>query len=71
MSELLWMDEDELREVCRLLANRVYQTEQRMLMMAIGIEEAVEYGYRVGYEDGITGQSYSITARDEASLVLH
>ena len=71
MTELLWMDEDELREVCRLLANRVYQTEQRMLMMAIGIEEAVEYGYKVGYEDGITGQSYSVTARDEASLVLH
>ena len=71
MSELLWMSEDELREVCRLLANRVYQTEQRMLMMAIGIEEAVEYGYKVGYEDGITGQSYSATARDEASLVLH
>ena len=71
MSELLWLNEDELREACRLLANRLYQTEQRMLMMAIGIEEAVEYGYRVGYEDGITGQSYSITARDEASLVLH
>ena len=71
MSELLWMDEDELREVCRLLANRVCQTEQRMLMMAIRIEEAVKHGYRVGYEDGITGQSYSITARDEASLVLH
>jgi len=71
MSELLWMDEDELREVCRLLANRVYQTEQRMLMMAIGIEEAVEYGYRVGYEDGSTGQSYSIEARNEESLVLH
>jgi hypothetical protein len=42
-----------------------------MLMMAMGIEEAVEYGYKVGYEDGITGQSYSVTARDEASLVLH
>jgi hypothetical protein len=71
MSDLLWMDEDELRAVCRLLANRVYQSEQRMLMMAIGIEEAVEYGYKVGYEDGITGQSYSATDRDEASLVLH
>jgi hypothetical protein len=71
MSELLWMNEDELRDVCRLLANRVYQTEQQMLMMAMGIEEAVEYGYKVGYEDGITGQSYSVTARDEASLVLH
>jgi hypothetical protein len=65
------MDEDELREACRLLANRVYQTEQRMVMMAMGIQEAVEYGYRVGYEDGITGQSYSATDRDAASLVLH
>jgi hypothetical protein len=65
------MDEDELREVCHLLANRLYQAEQRMLMMSVGIEKAVEYGYKVGYEDGITGQSYSITARDEASLVLH
>jgi hypothetical protein len=71
VSELLWMNEDELREACRLLANRVYQTEQRMVMMAMGIQEAVEYGYRVGYEDGITGQSYSATDRDEASLVLH
>lgn len=71
MSELLWMNEDELREVCRLLANRVYQAEQQMLMMAMGIQEAVEYGYKVGYEDGVTGQSYSATARDEASLVLH
>jgi len=71
MSELLWMDEDELREACRLLANRLYQTESRMLMMAMGIQEAVEYGYKVGYEDGITGQSYSVSARDEANLVLH
>jgi len=71
MSELLWLTEEELRDVCRILATRLCQTEQRMLMMAIGIEEAVEHGYRVGYEDGITGQSCSITARDEASLVLH
>jgi hypothetical protein len=71
VSELLWMNEDELREACRLLANRLYQSEQRMVMMAMGIQEAVEYGYKVGYEDGITGQSYSVSARDEASLVLH
>ena len=71
MSELLWMDEDELREVCRLLANRLCQTQSKMLMMAIEVERAVEYGYRVGYEDGSTGQSYSIEGRDEESLVLH
>jgi hypothetical protein len=42
-----------------------------MLMMAMGIQEAVEYGYKVGYEDGSTGQSYSIEGRNEESLVLH
>jgi len=71
MSELLWLDEDELRDVCRILATRLCQTENRMLMMAVEIERAVEHGYRVGYEDGITGQSYSIEARNEESLVLH
>jgi hypothetical protein len=71
MSELLWLTEDELREVCRTLVNRLCQTEGMMLMMAMEIERAVEHGYRVGYEDGSTGQSYSITARDEESLVLH
>ena len=71
MSELLWLNEDELRDVCRLLANRLCQTQSKMLMMAIEIERAVEYGYRVGYEDGSTGQSYSIEGRDEESLVLH
>ena len=71
MTELLWLDEDELRDACRILAARLCQTEKRMVMMAIEIEKAVEYGYRVGYEDGSTGQSYSISARDEESLVLH
>ena len=71
MSELLWLNEDELRDVCRILATRLYRTEGMMLMMAMEIERAVEHGYRVGYEDGSTGQSYSITARDEESLVLH
>jgi hypothetical protein len=42
-----------------------------MVMMAISVEKAVEYGYRVGYEDGVTGESYSVSARDVQSLVLH
>ena len=71
MSDLLWLDEDELRDVCRILATRLCQTEARMVMMAIEIERAVEHGYRVGYEDGSTGQSYSYAGGDEESLVLH
>ena len=71
MSELLWLDEDELRDVCRILATRLCQTEARMLMMAIEMEKAVAYGYRVGYEDGVTGESYSFSQGDLESLVLH
>ena len=71
LTELLWMEEEELRGLVVALATRLCQTENRMLMMAVEIEKAVEYGYRVGYEDGSTGQSYSISARDEESLVLH
>jgi len=71
MSELLWMTEDELRHVCRILATRLCQTEGRMLMMAVEIEKAVAYGYRVGFEDGSTGEPFALTSRDEESLVLH
>ena len=41
MTELLWLDEDELRNVCRILATRLCQTENRMLMMAVEMEKAV------------------------------
>ena len=71
MSELLWMTEDELRHVCRILATRLCQTEGRMLMMAVEIEKAVAYGYRVGFEDAATGEPFALASRDEESLVLH
>ena len=71
MSELLWLTEDELRDACRILANRLCQTEHRLLLMAVSIEKAVEYGYRVGYEDGVEGEPYSFSGRDVEGLVLH
>jgi len=71
MTELLWLDEDELRNVCRILATRLCQTENRMLMMAVEMEKAVAYGYRVGFEDAATGEPFALTSRDEEGLVLH
>ena len=71
MTELLWLDEDELRNVCRILATRLCQTENRMLMMAVEMEKAVAYGYRVGFEDAATGEPFALASRDEESLVLH
>ena len=71
MTKLLWLDEEELRNVCRILATRLCQTENRMLMMAIEMEKAVAYGYRVGFEDAATGEPFALTSRDEEGLVLH
>lgn len=71
VTELLWLDEDELRNVCRILATRLCQTENRMLMMAVEMEKAVAYGYRVGFEDAATGEPFALTSRDEEGLVLH
>jgi len=71
MNELFWMGEEELRDACADLMTKLARTEQMMVMMAVSIERAVEYGYRAGYEDGVTGESYSVSARDVQSLVLH
>ena len=71
MSELLWLNEEELRDVCRILATRLCQTEGRMLMMAVEMEKAVAYGYRVGFKDAVAGEPFALTSRDEKSLVLH
>jgi len=71
MNEVFWMGEEELRDAYADLLTKLARTEQMMVGMAISIERAVEYGYRVGYEDGITGESYSVSARDAQSLVLH
>ena len=71
MTELFWMGEEELRDACADLMTKLARTEQMMVMMAVSIERAVEYGYRAGYEDGVTGESYSVSERDGQSLVLH
>ena len=71
VTELLWLDEEELRNVCRILATRLCQTEARMVMMAVEMEKAVAYGYRVGFEDAATGEPFALTSRDEEGLVLH
>ena len=71
MTELLWLTEDELRDVCRILATKLCMTESRMVMMAVEMEKAVAYGYRVGFEDGVTREPFALTGRDEESLVLN
>ena len=71
MTELLWMDEDELREVCRALLTRLCQTELVVQVLAGQIDEAVAHGYEQGYTDGFIRFSYEAEKRDGTGLVLH
>ena len=71
MTELLWMEEDELREVCRALMTRLCQTELVVQMLAGRIDEAVAHGYELGYTDGFIRFSYEAEAGNVKSLVLH
>ena len=71
MTELLWMEEDELREVCRALLTRLCQTELVVQMLAGRIDEAVAHGYEQGYTDGFIRFSYEAEKRDGTGVVLH
>ena len=71
MTELLWMEEDELREVCRALMTRLCQTELMVQMLASQMNEAVAHGYEQGYTDGFIRFSYEAEKRDGPGVVLH
>jgi hypothetical protein len=71
MTELLWMEEDELREVCRALLARLCQTELVVQVLAGKIDEAVAHGYEQGYADGFVRFTYEAEKGDAQGLVLH
>jgi hypothetical protein len=71
VTELLWMEEDELREVCRALMTRLCQTEVMVQVLAGQMNEAVAHGYEQGYTDGFIRFSYEAEAGNVKSLVLH
>lgn len=64
----LWMEEDELRAVCCLLADLLRQSEIRRVVC---INEALQHGYREGYADGALQLPSALEERDAKSLVLH
>ena len=71
MTELLWMEEDELREVCRALLVRLCQTELVVQVLAGQIDEAIAHGYEQGYTDGVVRFSCEVKEGDGKGVVLH
>jgi len=55
MSELLWMNEDELRAVCNALVVRLAYLEIEHLFLIDGIEDAMAFAYRQGCQEQMMG----------------
>lgn len=72
---LLWMDEDELREACWLLMACVVRSEEQKEELVANMREAVAHGYRCGYADAVADRAaqvtYEVKAGDAEGLVVH
>ena len=67
-TELLWMEEDDLRATC-LTLSALLQFSQVNTVRAVN--EALQYGYRQGYADAAVRISVASEKGNAESLVLH
>ena len=75
MSEILWMDEDELRHACFVLVACLARSQEQMQYLVGNIEGAVADGYRIGYADAVADRALQVTfaaqERDATCVGLH
>jgi hypothetical protein len=68
---LLWLNEDELRQVCLDLEDRLYQSEVEKLVLLSGLIEARNYGYRCGYVDRALQLPYAAEEGNAEGHTVH
>jgi hypothetical protein len=71
VTELLWLSEDELRQVCLDLEDRLYQSEVEKLVLLSGLIEARNYGYRCGYVDRALQLPYAAEEGNAEGHTVH
>ena len=75
MTSLLWMDEEELRETCRLLTDCLVYAQAREKYLVGLVQEAAADGYRIGYGDAVADRalrySQEVAVGVEEGFVLH
>ena len=71
MIELLWMNEDELREHCHALVEALLVSELHRVELVNNMGKALAYGYNRGYTDASVQLKTETQAGDAASVVLH
>jgi hypothetical protein len=67
-SEVLWMEEEDLRATCLTLSTLLQLSEVNTVR---AVNEALQYGYRQGYADAVVRISYAVKEGNAESLVLH
>ena len=71
MIELLWMNEDELREHCHLLVEALLVSEHHRIELVNNMGKALAYGYNRGYADASVQLKIETEERDAKSTLLH
>jgi len=71
MVELLWMNEDELREHCHALVEALLVSELHRVELVNNMGKALAYGYNRGYTDASVQLKTETQAGDAKSVVLH
>jgi hypothetical protein len=67
-TEVLWMEEDDLRATCLTLTALLQFSEMNTVR---AVNEALEYGYKQGYADAVVRISFATKEGNAESLVLH
>jgi hypothetical protein len=67
-SEVLWMEEEDLRATCLTLSTLLQLSEVNTVR---AVNEALQYGYRQGYADAVVRISYAVKEGNAEGLVLH
>jgi len=71
MIELLWMNEDELREHCHLLVEALLVSEHHRIELVNNMGKALAYGYNRGYADAAVQLKIETQEGDATRTLLH
>ena len=71
MVELLWMNEDELRDHCHLLVEALLESEVHRVELINNMGKALAYGYNRGYTDASVQLKTETQKGNAESLILH
>ena len=71
MVELLWMNEDELREHCHLLVEALLVSEIHRVKLVNNMGKALAYGYNRGYADASVQLKTETQKGNAESFILH